>query len=43
MIEDAGFVGVTFSNKVDTFAQADGEEQARAFGTFGYVIEARKP
>ena len=43
MIEEAGFVDVTFSDKVDTFAQAAGEEKARAFGTFGYVIRARKP
>ena len=43
MIEQAGFTDVRFSDPVDTFAKASGEEKARAFGTFGYVIEARKP
>ncbi|MFP4636185.1 MAG: hypothetical protein ACLFRD_10005 [Nitriliruptoraceae bacterium] len=43
MIEQAGFTDVAFSEPVDTFAQAPGEDRARAFGTFGYVISARKP
>ncbi len=43
MIEGAGFVDVEFGSPVDTFAGATGEDKARAFGTYGYVIQARKP
>lgn len=43
MIEQAGLVEVTFGPRVDTFAGAGGEAQARQFGTYGYPIHARKP
>lgn len=43
MIEDAGFEDVEFGPAVDTFEGADGEENARTFGTYGYPIRARKP
>lgn len=32
-----------FGPPVDTFQGAGGEESARAFGTMGYPIRARKP
>ena len=43
MIENAGFENVEFGPSVDTFRGAGGEENARAFGTLGYPIRARKP
>ena len=43
MILGAGLVDVDFAGRVDTFAGASGEEKARAFGTAGYAIRARKP
>ncbi len=43
MIEGAGLVEVSFGPIVDTFVGTEGEENARAFGTYGYPIFARKP
>jgi len=43
VIENAGFESVEFGPSVDTFRGASGEENARAFGTMGYPIRARKP
>ena len=43
MIEHAGLVDVEFGPVADTFAGAEGEEKARAFGTFGYPIRAVRP
>ena len=43
MIRGAGLVDVELAGEVDTFGGADGEESARAFGTTGYAIRARKP
>jgi hypothetical protein len=34
---------VELTNRVDTFAGAEGEQDARQFGTYGYSIRARKP
>ena len=39
----AGLTDVEFGPLVDTFAGADGEKNARKFGTFGYPIRAHKP
>ncbi len=43
VIEGAGLVDVEFGPVMDTFAETEGEEKARSFGTFGYPIRARKP
>ena len=43
MIRGAGLVDVELANPVDTFAGAEGEQNARKFGTYGYSIRARKP
>lgn len=43
MLEDIGFVDVEFGAKVDTFAGAGGEENARAFDVYGYSFFGRKP
>jgi hypothetical protein len=43
MIEEAGFVDVRIGGKVDTFADAEGEEKARAYEVYGYSFLARKP
>jgi len=43
MLEQAGFDSVVIGEPVDTFAGAGGEEKARAFGTLGYPIYARRP
>ena len=43
MIEGAGLVDGALGPPVDTFAGAGGEEKARAFGTLGYPIYARRP
>ncbi len=39
----AGLIDVRFGPVVDTFEGAEGEANARRFGTFGYPIFARKP
>jgi hypothetical protein len=43
VILGAVLTDVEFAGQVDTFAGASGEEKARAFGTTGYAIRARKP
>jgi hypothetical protein len=43
VILGAGFIEVELAGQVDTFAGASGEDKARAFGTTGYAIRARKP
>jgi hypothetical protein len=43
VIEHAGLVDVEFGPAADTFAGAEGEEKARAFGTFGYPIRSARP
>jgi hypothetical protein len=43
MIEEAGFVDVSIGGKVDTFAGATGETNARAYDVYGYSFLARKP
>jgi hypothetical protein len=42
MLEDAGFVEVTIGPPVDTFADAIGQEKARAFDVYGYAFLARR-
>ena len=36
----SGLSDVEFGPRVDTFAGADGEKNARKFGTYGYPIKA---
>ena len=43
MMEEAGFVDVQVGPPGDTFADAGGEGNARAFAVFGYAFLARKP
>jgi hypothetical protein len=43
MLEDVGFVGVAIGPPVDTFAEATGEDKARAFDVYGYAFLARRP
>lgn len=43
MIEQAGFEGVEIGAAVDTFGEAGGEQNARAFEVYGYAFLARKP
>ena len=43
MMEDIGFVDIEIGPPVDTFADAGGEENARAFEVFGYAFRAVKP
>ena len=43
MLAEIGFVDIEVGNKVDTFADASGEEKARAFEVYGYTFFARKP
>jgi len=42
VIEGAGLLDVVFGPRVDTYAGASGEANARTFGTFGYPFRARK-
>ncbi|MDK1010503.1 MAG: hypothetical protein QGM46_03530 [Actinomycetota bacterium] len=42
-MEGAGLIDVEFGFFIDTYAGANGEGNARAFGTFGYPFRARKP
>lgn len=42
-MERAGFVAIEFGPKVDTFAGAPGEANARSFGSFGVAIRGRRP
>jgi hypothetical protein len=43
MLEQAGFDGVEIGAAVDTFDDAGGEKNARAFEVFGYPFLARNP
>jgi hypothetical protein len=43
MLEQAGFIDVCIGERVDTFAGAGGEANARAYEVFGYPFIARKP
>ncbi len=43
MLADIGFVDIQVGGKVDTFAGAGGEENARTFEVYGYSFLARKP
>jgi hypothetical protein len=42
MLEEAGFTDVQIGPPVDTFADAHGEEKARAYDVFGYAFLARR-
>lgn len=42
MLEQTGFVDVQVGPAWDTFAGADGEDNARAFEVYGYPFLARK-
>ena len=43
MLEDIGFVDVQIGPPIDTFGDAGGEKNARAFEVFGFPFLARKP
>jgi hypothetical protein len=43
MLTDSGFVDIRIGDKVDTFAGAGGEKNARLFEVFAYTFLARKP
>jgi hypothetical protein len=43
MMTEIGFVGIEIGERVDTFAGASGEVNARQFEVFGYPFLARKP
>ena len=43
MLAVSGFVDIQFSDPVDPFAGAGGEEMARHFEVFAYTFLARKP
>ena len=43
MLADIGFVDIEVGPKVDTFADAGGEEKARTYEVYGYPFLARKP
>ncbi len=43
MLAEIGFVDIEVGAKVDTFAGATGEENARSFEVYGYSFIARKP
>jgi hypothetical protein len=40
MLEETGFIDVTIGPPVDTFADATGEDKARAFDVYGYAFLA---
>ena len=42
MMEDTGFTDIRIGDPVDTFAEASGEEKARAFEVYGYAFLARR-
>ena len=42
MLEDSGFIDVQIGPPVDTFGDAKGEDNARAFEVYGYAFFARK-
>ena len=43
MLDDRGFVDIVVGPAVDTFGEAAGEANARAFDVHGYAFLARKP
>lgn len=43
MMEDMGFTDIEIGPPVDTFADAGGEKNARAFEVFDYAFRAVKP
>jgi len=43
MMTEIGFVGIEIGDRVDTFAGASGEANARQFDVYGYPFLARKP
>ena len=43
MLEDIGFTEVQIGPPCDTFGDAGGEKNARAFEVFGYPFLASKP
>ena len=43
MMTDIGFVSVEIGERVDAFAGASGEANARKFEVYGYPFLARKP
>lgn len=43
MLEEIGFIDVVIGPPMDTFGQAGGEKNARAFEVFGYAFLAHKP
>ena len=43
MMTEIGFVRVEVGERVDTFAGASGEANARQFEVYGYPFRARKP
>ena len=43
MMEDIGFADIEIGPPVDTFGDANGEKNARAFEVFGYALRAVKP
>ncbi len=43
MMEDMGFADIEIGPPVDTFGEANGEKNARAFEVFGYAFRAVKP
>jgi hypothetical protein len=42
MLEDSGFCDVQIGPAVDTFGDATGEENARAYEVYGYAFLARR-
>ena len=43
MLQDSGFTDVVTGEPVDTFGGAKGQDNARAFGVYGYAFMARRP
>ena len=43
MLREIGFVNVSASEAYDTFGDAGGEKNARAFDVYGYTFMAQKP
>ena len=43
MLAERGFENIEVSAAYDTFGDAGGEENARAFDVYGYTFMARKP
>lgn len=43
MMEDIGLIDIEIGPPVDTFGDAGGEKNARAFEVFGYAFRAVKP